>query len=159
MLSTSFNHVIGLPPAAANLPRGLAARSALRLRVISLGLQALVRRSLRLHLKLEHGVEPLAHTDSARPSLGAPADFVEELVPGVVPRANAQVVVAANARVEAARRRPRPIDLLRMPAGPQADHVRVSGADRAAALQRAERRGVRLGVHKVAALQRVAQAR
>ena len=105
MLSTSFNHVIGLPPAAANLPRGLAARSALRLRVISLGLQALVRRSLRLHLKLEHGVEPLAHTDSARPSLGAPADFVEELVPGVVPRANAQVVVAANARVEAARRK------------------------------------------------------
>ena len=131
----------------------------MRLRVISLGLQALVRRSLRFLLELEHGVEPLAHTDSARPSLGAPADFVAELEPRVVPRANAQVVVAAKARVEAARRRPRPIDLLRMPAGPQADHVRVPGADRAAALQRAERRGVRLGVHEVAALQRAAQAR
>ena len=92
----------------------------MRLRVISLGLQALVRRSLRFLLELEHGVEPLAYTDSARPSLGAPADFVAELEPRVVPRANAQVVVAAKARVEAARRRPRPIDLLRMPAGPQA---------------------------------------
>ena len=119
----------------------------------------MVRRSLRFLLELEHGVEPLAYTDSARPSLGAPADFVAELEPRVVPRANAQVVVAAKARVEAARRRPRPIDLLRRPAGPQADHVRVPGADRAAALQRAERRGVRLGVHEVAALQRAAQAR